>query len=96
MTVQRVTLHVVAVARALNADPDGEHYGFDVARRTGLAGGTVQPILARLEASGWLVSRWEDIDEHKEGRRRRRLYRVTDVGRREIAALLRERSGATP
>ena len=41
--------------------------------------GTVYPALHRLEASGLLSSSWS------EGSRRRRVYRLTRSGRRELA-----------
>ena len=44
-----------------------------------LAEGTVYPSLYRLERQGHLVSRWDD----GEGRRRR-VYRLTRSGRREL------------
>jgi PadR family transcriptional regulator PadR len=42
--------------------------------------GTVYPALHRLEAAGLLSSRWSD------GSRRRRVYRLTSAGRRELRA----------
>lgn len=41
--------------------------------------GTVYPALHRLEAAGLLSSSWSD------GSRRRRIYRLTRSGRRELA-----------
>jgi DNA-binding PadR family transcriptional regulator len=41
--------------------------------------GTVYPALHRLEAAGLLSSSWSD------GRRKRRVYRLTRSGRRELA-----------
>ncbi len=38
------------------------------------------PILARLEACGWVTSRWEDQDPHHLGRPVRRYYRLTPDG----------------
>ena len=42
--------------------------------------GTVYPALHRLEAAGLLSSSWSD------GSRRRRVYRLTRSGRRELAS----------
>jgi len=42
--------------------------------------GTVYPALHRLEATRLLSSSWSD------GRRRRRVYRLTPAGRRELAS----------
>jgi DNA-binding PadR family transcriptional regulator len=76
----RITLSTLRVLAALLADPTGEHYGLELCRSAELPGGTLYPILARLESAGWLTSAWEDIDEQAEGRRRRRYYRLTDSG----------------
>jgi PadR family transcriptional regulator, regulatory protein PadR len=46
--------------------------GYDIARRTGLASGTLYPILGRLADRGLLETRWEDPPE---GHPRRHLYR---------------------
>jgi PadR family transcriptional regulator, regulatory protein PadR len=41
--------------------------------------GTIYPALHRLEQAGFLSSRWSD-----EAARRRRVYRITKSGRREL------------
>lgn len=46
-----------------------------------LGEGTLYPLLYKLEAKGWIKGRWEAGD----GRRRRRVYRVTARGSRELA-----------
>lgn len=76
----KMTLSTQKVLRALLDDPGGAHYGLDLCRRTGLMGGTLYPILARLERSGWVTGTWEDIDEASAGRRRRRYYTLTAEG----------------
>ena len=45
-----------------------------------LAEGTVYPALYRLERNGLVASRWQTVDG-----RRRRIYRPTRLGRRELA-----------
>lgn len=45
-----------------------------------LAEGTIYPSLYRLEQRGHLTSRWDRADG-----RRRRIYRLTRSGRRELA-----------
>jgi PadR family transcriptional regulator, regulatory protein PadR len=65
-----------------------ERYGLEVAHAAGLATGTVHPILARLEAIGWLRSRWEDIDPRAEGRPQRRYYQLTAEGASSASASL--------
>ncbi len=73
----RQTLQVLAALLDKQYD---DHYGLELAKAAGLASGSLYPILARLERCGWLESEWEDIDESKEGRRRRRYYRLTGDG----------------
>ena len=43
--------------------------------------GTVYPALHRLQDEGWLASAWEDV-----AGRRRRIYRITEPGRRALAS----------
>jgi transcriptional regulator len=63
-------LHGYAVIEALR---DRSEQVFD------LPEGTIYPVLHRLERAGLLVSEWQ---EH--GGRRRRTYRLTNAGRREL------------
>lgn len=76
----RVSLQTLRVLEAFLENPAGEQSGADVHKRCGVASGTLYPILLRLEAAGWLVSRWEAIDPATAGRPRRRLYRLTPSG----------------
>ncbi len=70
-TVRGGASHGYAVIEALRAQSDGL---FDPPE------GTIYPVLHRLEAAGILASRWE-----RPGRRRRRVYRLTDRGERWLA-----------
>jgi DNA-binding PadR family transcriptional regulator len=45
-------------------------------------------MLERLEHRGWIEGFDEAIDEHAEGRPRRRLYRLTARGTREARSAL--------
>lgn len=68
----------VAVLCALLAEPAQWRYGYDLAKTTSLASGTLYPILARLAARGYLDRQWEaDPDP---GRPPRHLYRLTPDG----------------
>ncbi|GIJ45745.1 PadR family transcriptional regulator [Virgisporangium aliadipatigenens] len=73
----RMTLQTRLVLGALLADPAREIYGLEIVDATGLPPGTIYPIMARLESAGWVVSRWEEIDQHAAGRPRRRYYRLS-------------------
>lgn len=76
----RVTLQTLQVLRALLNDASCQHYGLEIAKQAELPTGSIYPILARLEAAGWVTSAWEDIDEAAVGRRRRRYYTLTGNG----------------
>lgn len=60
--------------------PRTERAGAEFARTCKLGSGTLYPLLNRLEESGWLESRWEEVEPREVGRPRRRLYRLTGVG----------------
>lgn len=65
--------------------PGEETYGFELAELTGLASGTIYPILRRLEDDGFIVTRWETVKTDSQ-RRRRRYYRLTGQGYRAANA----------
>jgi DNA-binding PadR family transcriptional regulator len=92
MPIRRVTTPLLLVVRELLRKPLDERWGYELSEATGLAPGTIQPILTRLESEGWLDVRWEDIDAMAEGRRPRRLYSLTGSGLHAAQALLDERA----
>jgi PadR family transcriptional regulator PadR len=70
----------------LQAVAHGYHYGFDIMDLTGLPSGTVYPALRRLEASGLVVSKWEDEDAARnEQRPARKYYKLTAAGRQSLS-----------
>jgi PadR family transcriptional regulator PadR len=76
-----MTLQTQLVLRALLAEPTSKRYGLQLCEETGLPGGTIYPIVARLEQLGWVASTWEDPGKHiAEGRPRRRYYLLTEEG----------------
>jgi DNA-binding PadR family transcriptional regulator len=84
------------VLRAFMADPTREMYGLEISRTAELATGTIHPILARLEACGWLESRWEDLGQEAVGRPRRRFYKLTPHGVVGAARALDRVTSRTP
>lgn len=64
--------------------------GIEICRLTGLASGTLYPILFRLEEAGWLESEWEEVVPAQVKRPRRRLYRLTSLGAANAHASFRE------
>ncbi len=69
-----MTAATARVVRAFLEDPAADRYGFDLMRATGLASGSLYPILARLDRAGWIVGHREDIDPAQAGRSPRRYY----------------------
>ena len=71
----------------------GPAHGREVIRRLELAGcgalklkeGTLYPALYRMEESRLLKAEWEDTPERQRGPRRR-IYRLTPKGKRQLAA----------
>jgi DNA-binding PadR family transcriptional regulator len=69
----------------------GEAHGFEVLRRLEELGcgalvlkeGTLYPVLYRLEEAGLVRGDWEDDSQGRRGPRRR-IYRLTDRGRRDL------------
>jgi PadR family transcriptional regulator PadR len=76
----RMSLQTLRVLEKFLEDVSEELAGADVQKKSGLASGTLYPILLRLESAGWLASRWETVDPTTAGRPRRRLYRFTASG----------------
>src|SRR5262249_61372226 len=64
-----------AVLAELASDPGRDRYGYELSKATGLASGTLYPILMRLEQRGLLEARW-DLGEP----RPRHVYRLTQDG----------------
>jgi PadR family transcriptional regulator PadR len=90
----RLSHQTKLVLQAVLDLPGDETWGFALSRATGLKAGTLYPVLQRLVDEGWLTSRWEEIDESTEGRRRRRYYSLTALGEgRARAAVATETSG---
>jgi DNA-binding PadR family transcriptional regulator len=100
MLGMRMTLAMQQVLRQALAEPTREFYGGEVGKAVGLPSGTVTPILARLEAAGMLVSRYEDVDPRQAGRPRRRYYTFTPDGaeraRHELARTYQAATGRGP
>lgn len=74
----RFSVQTLSVLAVLEADPTAWLHGYLVAKQTGLASGTLYPILIRLAEQHLIEARWED--EQPAGRPRRHLYRLTSGG----------------
>jgi hypothetical protein len=81
---------------ALVDHPSRRWHGFELCKQTGLAAGTLYPILGRLEHNDWLASQWEEPERHEAERRpRRRYYWLTETGRAEAWWIVWLKSGGT-
>lgn len=85
----RVTEPTLDVVEVLLHSRDAV-WGLAIAKTVDRAPGTIYPILARLEELGWLTGEWEGDSDHPGPRRR--LYRLTDDGRAEAAAVVAQRA----
>jgi DNA-binding PadR family transcriptional regulator len=89
MAIVRVTHTTMQVLTELMGRLGDEWYGAELCKATGLPGGSLYPILARLETEGWVVSRWEEPERHQvQHRPRRRYYLVTSAGAVGIRRLM--------
>ena len=75
--LSRVTAATIDVLSVLNASAEPS-WGLAIIKASGRPAGSVYPILERLEASGWVVSSWEENDERTGPRRR--YYELTNDG----------------
>lgn len=92
--------HGTANYLVLRAISRGSLYGFDVMDATGLKSGQVYRALSKLEESRYVKATWEDADIGvREGRPRRRYYRLTRAGEKELrraARRLRQLAAGVP
>lgn len=93
----RASQSTLAALRVL-IDAQGEPaYGLEIGKSSGLASGTLYPILDRLVREGWLEAQWENVDPAEAGRPRRRYYKLTGQGEVEaVRALQRAHARTTP
>lgn len=86
-----ITPKMAKVLKVFLEDPGQPRYGFELMKLTGLASGSLYPMLARLEEGGWLTRGKENIDPHAAGRPPRLHYTIVGDGvtaaRVQLAAL---------
>ncbi len=81
--MKRITYPAACVLQAL---ANGKVFGLDIVEHTGLASGTVYPMLRRFERAGFVDSTWETPEEAFGHRRpQRRNYQLTEEGRSALA-----------
>ena len=84
----RLTYQSLLVLKVFLDRPQEGLTGADIWKQTKLLSGTLYPILMRLERTGLLESRWEQLDPSESGPPKKRLYRLTGVGYNETRAAL--------
>jgi PadR family transcriptional regulator PadR len=78
---------------ALLKDPQAWHYGYGLSKQTGLASGTLYPILTRLAERELLETQWEPPVQP--GRPPRHAYRLTPDGLALAQSRLVDRAAAS-
>jgi len=68
---------MAAVLKVFLEDPDQPRYGFELMKVTGMASGSLYPMLAKFEGAGWLIKGKESIDPRAAGRPARTNYTIT-------------------
>ena len=86
-----ITPKMAMVLKVFLEDPVQPRYGFELMKLTGMASGSLYPMLARLERAGWLSRGKEAIDPRAAGRPARTNYVITGAAvtaaRVQLAAL---------
>jgi PadR family transcriptional regulator, regulatory protein PadR len=90
--IERDALRGHLEGMVLGALERGAAHGFEVLRRLedlgcgalSLKEGTLYPVLYRLEEAGLVRGEWEDDSAGRRGPRRR-IYRLTEKGKRDLA-----------
>lgn len=86
----RITKPTLQIANYLHGLRGSATWGLQICSETKLGSGSVYSVLDRFEGYGWVESYWEE-DNNRRGARRR-LYRVTTLGRAALQQLIAEYS----
>jgi PadR family transcriptional regulator, regulatory protein PadR len=76
----RLTLNVLRILKVLADNPTTPRHGLEIGLAAGLRGGSLYPVLSKLEDAKLVTSIWEDVDPSEVGRPRRRLYQLNPDG----------------
>ncbi|WCS27211.1 PadR family transcriptional regulator [Methylobacterium sp. NMS14P] len=79
MPTSRLTAQILS--HLANA-PAAERSGAGISKATRVGAGSLYPELAAMESAGLIVSAWDEGPEP-----RRRLYALTEAGRRQVGAM---------
>jgi DNA-binding PadR family transcriptional regulator len=92
--VRKPSIQTSQVFQALLDAPQGESYGFELVKVTGLPTGSVYPILRRLEKDMLVTVREEILNPGARRPRYRVFYRLSPEGRRVARDATREKATA--
>jgi len=92
--MRKRSIQTSQVLQALLDGPEGETYGFELVKVTGLPSGSVYPILRRLEEEQLVTVREEVINPGARRPRYRVFYRLNAEGRRVAREATREKDAA--
>jgi PadR family transcriptional regulator, regulatory protein PadR len=91
ITRMRRTYALVQVGLALMAEASGQHWGYELSRRSGVRSPVMYRILHGMLDEGWLTDGWEEqVQTGRAKRPPRRYYELTDTGKAELGALIAE------
>lgn len=76
----RLTLTTRLILGVLLDLQDREVYGLEICKELRRKSGTIYPLLAQLEAHGWVRARQETVNPRHAGRPPRRYYQLTEAG----------------
>ena len=85
---RKLSTQATKVLLALMEQPQAWHYGYELSKQTGLASGTLYPLLMRLSEQGCLDAEWRP--SLHPGRPARHAYRLNAFGMEVSANLQRE------
>lgn len=84
---RRPSAATLKILKCLTDSPNGLH-GYALLKTSGLASGTLYPILARLADRGWLEKAW-DLGGATSGQPRR-IYWITALGRAQLEHMAKD------
>src|SRR6185369_17119369 len=75
---RRPSKQMLALLDALSAQAQQWRHGYDLIKETGLASGTLYPLLMRMTDQGLVEAEWREPEQL--GRPARHVYRLTSAG----------------
>ena len=86
----KITRNTLRLLSVFVDSPATDFYGLELSELTEVAYGSLLPLLIRLEDASWLAGEWEHIDPVKEGRPKRKYFRLTEDGMMRARELVNE------